>query len=82
MKVRKDYVGHLDSKKRLTIREPEYSYYHVQEYDDGHIVMYPRVLVDPDKISEKALRMLDTAMENYKKDRVSDPIDIQGIDIE
>ena len=82
MKVQKEYVGHLDSKRRITIRQPEYAYYHVREFDDGHIEMYPRVLVDPDKISENALHMLDTAMDNYKKGRVSEPIDVQGIDIE
>lgn len=82
VKVRKEYISHLDAKKRMTIREPEYAYYHVQEYDDGHIEMYPRVLVEPDKISEKTLHMLDTAMDNYQKGRVSNPIDLQGIDIE
>jgi hypothetical protein len=82
VKVQKEYVGHLDSKKRITIREPEYAYYHVREYEDGHIEMYPRVLVDPGTISENTLHMLDKAMDNYKKGRVSEPIDVQGIDIE
>ena len=82
MKVQKEYVGHLDSKRRITIRAPEYAYYHVREYDDGHIEMYPRVLVDPDTISENALHMLDAAMDNYKKGRASEPIDVHGIDIE
>jgi uncharacterized protein (UPF0218 family) len=54
----------------------------VREYDDGHIEMHPRVLVDPGTISENALHMLDTAMDHYKKGRVSEPIDVQGIDIE
>jgi hypothetical protein len=38
--------------------------------------------VDPGTISENTLHMLDKAMDNYKKGRVSEPIDVQGIDIE
>ena len=54
----------------------------VQKEYDGHIELYSRALVDPDKISENALHMLDTAMDHYKKGRVSEPIDVQGIDSE
>lgn len=31
----KDYTVHIDSKKRVTLREALYQYYNVKEYDNG-----------------------------------------------
>lgn len=70
----KTYDAKLDSKKRITIRNPQYEYYHVVEQDDGVVVLKPRKLVDPLVISKKTLETIDKAMENLENGIVSDPI--------
>ena len=73
----KSYDAKLDSKKRITIRNPKYNYYHVIEKTDGTIVLEPRELVDPFVISKKTLDMIDESMENVKKGIVYEPIKIK-----
>ena len=51
----KTYDAKMDSKKRITLRNALYEYYHVEEFDDGRIVLEPRELVPPFQISEKSL---------------------------
>lgn len=70
----KSYVARVDSKKRITIRNPKYEYYHVVEQDNGIVVLEPRELVDPLTISRKTLDSMDKAMDNVKKGVVSKPI--------
>ena len=72
--VLKTYDARLDSKKRITIRNPKYEYYHVVEKEDGVVVLEPRKLIDPLTISKKTLEMIDESAENLKNGVVSDPI--------
>lgn len=55
----KEYDAKLDSRKRLTIREAEHDHYHVQEFEDGTIVLEPRVLVSPNALTAETLRHAD-----------------------
>lgn len=71
-----DYTAHLDAKHRLTLRGARYSYYQVKEYENGCIVLEPRELVIPEKISKKSLAMMDKSIRNYKAGKVSAPIDL------
>ena len=64
--VLKTYDAKLDSKKRITIRNPKYEYYHVVEKEDGVVVLEPRELTDPLIISKKTLETMDQSMENVK----------------
>jgi len=73
----KSYDAKLDNKKRLTIRGTKYDFYHIQEFNDGTLVLKPRVLIDPDDLSENTLRMMDSSIENLRKGNVSKPIDVQ-----
>lgn len=50
MKIIKEYDAKADSKNRVTIRSSEHEYYHVQIYEDGKVVMEPRLLVVPDNL--------------------------------
>ena len=70
-----EYDTKIDSKNRFTVRGAEYDYYHVIEYDNGHIELVPRILVDPDIISNNTLNIIDKSVENFKNGIVSDPID-------
>lgn len=73
----KSYDAKLDNKKRLTIRGTKYDFYHIQEFNDGTLVLKPRVLIDPENLSENTLRMMDRSIENLRKGNASKPIDVQ-----
>ena len=73
--VRK-YDAKLDSKKRITIREGRFEYYHVSEMENGNVILEPRVLSAPFEVSANTLSMMDKAMENLKNVVVSEPIDL------
>lgn len=72
----REYDAKLDTKKRVTLRSVLFDYYHVTEYADGRIVMEPRELTAPFQISANSLAMIDSSMENMKKGKVSDKIDL------
>ncbi len=74
----KEYDAKIDTKKRITLRGSSYDYYHVIELPNGKIEREPRVLVEPFEISEDTLRMVDASMENLKKGKASDPIDLSS----
>lgn len=70
----KSYDARIDSKKRITIRNPLYDYYHVTEKENGVVILEPRLLVDPLTISKNTLDSMDKAVKNVKKGVVSKPI--------
>ncbi len=76
MEAMKDYVVHIDSKKRVTLRGAAYQYYNVREYDNGCIILEPRELVTPFTISAKTLAEMDRAVANFKSGDVSAPVDL------
>ena len=78
MGVVKEYEAKLDNKHRITIRGTDFQYYKVKEYGDGHLELLPRVLVDPNEISLKSLKMMDKSIENLKKGNVSEPINLES----
>ena len=53
MEALKDYVAHLDNKKRITLRGASYEYYNVKEYGNGCIILEPRELALPKDIFSK-----------------------------
>ena len=72
------YDAKLDSKKRITLRNVYYEYYHVEEYGDGRILLEPRELTKPFQVSANTLKMMDSSMENFNKGLTSDPIDLSA----
>ena len=72
--VLKTYDARLDSKKRITIRNPKYEYYHVVEKENGVVVLEPRQLVDPFTISKNTYEDMKEDVENLKKGVASKPI--------
>ena len=74
--VLKSYDAKIDSKKRITLRNASYEYFHVEEYDDGRILLEPRELTKPLQISVNTLKTMDSSMENFNKGLVSEPIDL------
>ena len=74
----KSYDAKIDSKKRITLRNVSYEYFHVEEYDDGRILLEPRELTKPFQVSVRTLKMMDSSMENFNKGLVSEPIDLSA----
>jgi len=75
--VLNQYVAHLDTKKRLTIRGTIAQFFAVKIYSDGHVLLEPRVLVAPEMISKRSLKMMDQSVSNLKKQKVSQVIDLK-----
>jgi hypothetical protein len=76
METVRDYTVHIDNKKRITLRGALYQYYHVREFPNGCIMLEPRELTVPDTISSQTLEDMDRAIENFKMNKVSEPIDL------
>ena len=72
--MNKTYDAKVDSKKRITIRNPKYDYYHVTEKENGVIILEPRELVDPLTISKKSLDAIDESMKNVKDGNIYGPV--------
>lgn len=75
MSVR-EYDAKLDSKKRITLRNAVFDYFHVSELEDGRILLEPRELVKPFSVSANTLSMMDKAVENMKNNKVSGKLDL------
>ena len=74
--VIREYDAKLDSKKRLTLREAGYEYYHVSVLPDQRIVLEPRVLATPFEVSANTLKMMDSSVENLRNGQVSAALDL------
>ena len=76
-KALKEYDAKIDSKKRITIRNPFFDYYHVIEQENGVIILEPRKLVDPLNISKKTLDSMDKSIKNLEKGKVHGPVKLK-----
>ena len=80
MDILRDYTAHIDSKKRITIRDALYSFYNVKEYNNGCVLLEPRELTKPNSISAKTLKQMDKAIENFNLGNVSEEIDLSDFE--
>ena len=74
--ISRTYDAKVDAKRRITLRSARFEYYNVKEYQDGSILLEPRELVVPFNISANTLSMMDSAIEEMKQGKTSDPIDL------
>lgn len=65
-----------DAKKRINLRNAATKYFHVKAFSNGCYLLEPRVLVAPQALSPRSLKMLDKAASNLKKGLASPPIDL------
>lgn len=72
----REYDARLDTKKRLTLRNGLFEYYHVYEFEDGRIMLEPRELTALFQVLENTLTMMDEAILNMKAEEVSDVLDL------
>ena len=71
-----DYDVAADAKRRITLRGAKTKYFHVKALSNGSYYLEPRVLVSPQAISARSLKMLDKSVANLKKGLASAPIDL------
>lgn len=76
----KAYDAKIDSKKRITLRNTVFEYFHVQEFDDGRIVLEPRELTPPFRVSANTLKSMDAAVDNIKNGNVGASIDLSAFE--
>jgi hypothetical protein len=65
-----------DAKKRISLRNAKAKYFHVKTLSNGCYLLEPRVLVPPQAISARSLKMLEKSAANFKKGLASPPIDL------
>ena len=65
-----------DTKKRINLRNARTKYFHVKALSNGSYLLEPRVLVPPQAISARTLKMLDKSVAHLKKGKASEPIDL------
>jgi hypothetical protein len=51
-----------DAKKRISLRNAKTKYFHVQALSNGSYLLEPRVLVPPQAVSTRSLKMLDKSV--------------------
>jgi hypothetical protein len=47
------------------------NHYAVKTFSDGHVLLEPRVLVPPEAVSKRTLKMMDKAANNFKQGKLS-----------
>ena len=77
--VLENYDVAADAKKRISLRKATTKYFHVQVLSNGCFYLEPRVLVSPQAISARSLKMLDKSVANLKKGLASAPIDLAAL---
>lgn len=65
-----------DAKNRISLRGATAKYFHVQALSNGSYVLQPRVLVSPDAIPARTLKMLANSVARLKKGEASAPVDL------
>lgn len=78
-KVISEYDLKADSKRRVTLRSSEYTYWHAVEFDDGRVMLEPRVLQPPKTISALTLAHMDEAMRQMGTGNVGDEFDLSEV---
>ncbi len=67
-----------DAKKRIILRKARTKYFHVKALSNGSFLLEPRVLVSPEAVSARSLKMLDKSVASLKKGLASAPIDLSA----
>ena len=65
-----------DAKKRISLRKAQTKYFLVKAFSDGSYLLEPRVLVLPQAVSVRTLKMLQQSVARLKKGMASEAIDL------
>jgi len=76
--IKKEYVAHLDSKNRFTLRGAKARLYTVRVFEGGHLLLSPQKLVDDPPISRDTMRQIERSVGNLKAGKVAGPVDVNA----
>jgi hypothetical protein len=76
--VVEQYDVAADAKRRISLRKASTKYFHVKAFSNGCFLLEPRVLVPPQAISVRSLKMLEKSAASLKKGLASAPIDLSA----
>jgi hypothetical protein len=76
LEVVEQYDVAADSKRRISLRGAKWKHFHVKALSNGSYLLEPRVLVAPDDVSTKTLKMIEQSAANLNKGVASAPIDL------
>jgi hypothetical protein len=65
-----------DAKKRISLRNAKTKYFHVKVLSNGCYLLEPRVLVPPQAVPARTLKMLDQSVASLKKGLAPPPLDL------
>lgn len=76
-----EYDSQVDSGRRITLRKRKdvkaFDHYHTTVFEDGTVLLRPRVLVAPELAIEKStLQMIDESIQNAKAKKLGDTFDL------
>ena len=71
-----DYDVAADAKNRISLRGAKTKYFHVLALSDGGYLLQPRLLVPPDAIPARTLKVLENSVAQLKRGHASLPIDL------
>jgi hypothetical protein len=74
--VLEEYDVAADAKRRISLRRAKAKYFRVRALSDGSFLLEPRLLVPPQAMSPRALKMLEQSADNLKQGLASSPIDL------
>lgn len=74
--VVRNYDVAADAKSRISLRGAKTKHFHVMVLSNGSFVLEPRILVAPDKIPPRTLKMLEASAVSLKKGKASAPVDL------
>lgn len=74
-----EYDVKRDDRKRITLRRPQFEYYHAIEYADGRVLLEPRELRVPDTISRRTLSHMDEAIGNLDQGHIGDEFELDEL---
>ena len=69
-----------DAKKRISLRGARAKYFHVKAFANGSYLLEPRVLVPPQAVSARTLKMLDQSVAQLQRGLASAPINLAAFD--
>lgn len=69
-----------DSKNRISLRGAKAKYFHVKALANGSYLLEPRVLVAPEALPKRTLRMLEQSVAALKEGRASAPVDLTAFE--
>lgn len=74
IKVLQNYDVVADAKSRISLRGVKTKYFHVMVLSNGSYVLEPRLLVPPEAVSARTLKMLEKSVAQLKKGKASAPV--------